>query len=188
MISRNMLLITLLLVVSLILSACARNENEPAPGPEPELVPTQVVEEPPPTPTDPPPTPEVEQPTPTPEPEVDDIPETGEGLLAAGAEIYIDACAGCHQNDGSGVQGIYPPLNNNPFVAANDPTGVTAVIITGRGGMPTFHDILDANEIAAVTSFIRSGWNNDAAPVSVEEVNQIWQQTGMPQEDEEEDD
>jgi mono/diheme cytochrome c family protein len=184
MVFKKSTLLVLFIAVSLIFTACAGNSNN-EPGPDPDLVPTQVVEEPPATPTAPPPTPEVVLPTPTPEPE-EEIPATGEELVIAGAAIYLDACAGCHQNDGSGVDGVYPPLNNNPFVTAENAQGVTAVIITGRGGMPTFHNILDEDEIAAVVSYIRNGWDNSASTVSADEVNEVWEETGMPQEEDEE--
>jgi mono/diheme cytochrome c family protein len=191
--SKRMLLILLIAASLMLISACGlletNNTNDtPEPGPDPEIVPTEVVAEPQPTFTPPEPTPELELPTPTPEPdeEEEEIPETGPELAIAGEDIYLDACAGCHMNDGSGVQAVYPALNNNPFVAAEDPGPVTQVIITGRGGMPTFHTILDPEELAAVVSYIRTAWNNNADFVTVEEVREIWDQTPYALEDDEE--
>jgi cytochrome c6 len=194
MIFKIRMLLVVFVIASVLLTGCGifntNNDATPEPGPDPEIIPTEVVVEPQPTFTPPEPTPELDIPTPTPEPdeeEEEEIPETGPELAQAGEAIYLDACAGCHMNDGSGVQGVYPQLNNNPFVTADDPGPVTRVVITGRGGMPTFHNILEVEEIAAVVSYIRSGWNNNADFVSVEEVTEVWEDTGMPGLEEEED-
>ena len=151
-----------------------------------ETTPTQITpdfpSEPPATFTPPPPTPEVRAATITPEP-TGSIPNTGEGLAQAGEAIFMEACAACHQPQGQGIPGWYPPLAGSGFVNAEDPAPLIAVVITGRGGMPSFHDILAADEIAAVITHIRSAWGNQGGPVDVDQVEQVWQQTGYPSEE-----
>jgi mono/diheme cytochrome c family protein len=49
-----------------------------------------------------------------------------------GATIYADKCASCHQADGSGVPGSFPPLRGNPNVA--DVAYVESVISDGLSG------------------------------------------------------
>lgn len=100
------------------------------------------------------------------------IPDTGE-LAMEGEFVYADQCATCHMEDGSGVEGTYPELDGTPFVLSPDATPVIEVVLHGREAMPAFSDILDDREIAAVVSYIRTAWTNDAGPVSPEEVQAL---------------
>ena len=87
-------------------------------------------------------------------------------LVEAGRSVYEDNCSGCHQPDGSGVSGVFPPLRDNPRVA--DSAHVQQVITGGltgemevagviyNGAMPAFSS-LSADEVAAVTVFIQEG-------------------------------
>ncbi len=45
---------------------------------------------------------------------------------------YASSCASCHQADGSGIPGTFPPLAGNP--AATDPAYVADVIGNGKSG------------------------------------------------------
>ncbi|WP_042056551.1 c-type cytochrome [Acidomonas methanolica] len=93
-----------------------------------------------------------------------------------GASVYLRECAICHQNDGSGVNRMFPPLDGNPVIVSDNPTSVANVIVNGgvlpptniapsSVAMPGFahgtHALSDA-DIAAVTNFIREGWSNQA--------------------------
>ena len=91
-------------------------------------------------------------------------------LLQEGERIYTTVCIACHQPDGKGIEGIYLPLAGNPLVTNEDPTYLISTILTGRGGMPSFQAIYSDEEIAAVASFVRQNWDNDAGPVSPEQV------------------
>jgi cytochrome c6 len=174
---KTTLLLTLAVIFALVLAACGTNQPEPTAMP---ILPTpEVPEQPVATWTAPPPTPAEELPTITPTPEEIEIPETGEELVQAGDEIYMDYCAACHQEQGEGFPGIYPPLAGSGFVTAQDPDQLVSVIITGRAGMPSFHPMLNASEIAAVVTFIRGAWGNSADPVSPSEVVTISQGTGL---------
>ncbi len=178
--SRRLLFCTALTLL-LVLAACTQGEAETSP--------TQITQEfpsePPATFTPPPPTPDVQVPSVTPEPTLN-IPNTGEGLADVGEDIFREACAACHQSQGQGAAGIYPPLNGSGFVNSEDPNPLVSVIITGRGGMPTFHNMLSPGEVAAVVTYIRGAWENDSDPVTVEQVRQVWQETGLPLEEDEE--
>lgn len=54
------------------------------------------------------------------------------GDTPEGAAIYADTCASCHQADGSGIPGSFPPLKGNPNVA--DQAYVESVIADGLSG------------------------------------------------------
>lgn len=94
----------------------------------------------------------------------------------AGAAVYLRECAICHQNDGSGVNRMFPPMDANPVVVTPNATSVVNVIVNGgilpptnlapsSVAMPGFshapHALTD-QEIADVTNFIRRNWSNQA--------------------------
>lgn len=87
-------------------------------------------------------------------------------LVEAGRTVYESNCSGCHQSDGAGVSGLFPPLRDNPRVADSAyvqqvlAAGLTGEIevngVTYNGVMPVFSS-LSADEIAAVTVYIQEG-------------------------------
>ncbi|MBV8298666.1 MAG: c-type cytochrome [Candidatus Eremiobacteraeota bacterium] len=99
----------------------------------------------------------------------------------SGAGIYAVKCASCHQPGGQG-SAAYPPLNQNPHVAAGDPKEMIATIVNGRSGpltvngttyngkMPTWKGQLSNADIAAVATFVRSAWSNRASAVTEQQV------------------
>ena len=94
-------------------------------------------------------------------------------LIAQGDEIYNSVCVACHQPEGAGFEGIYPALAGDPFVTLEDPAPVIRTVLQGRGGMPSFRNAYDDEEIAAVLSYIRQAWGNNAGPVTPDQVAEI---------------
>jgi mono/diheme cytochrome c family protein len=103
------------------------------------------------------------------------------GAMRRGAAIYSDACASCHLENGVGQPRYFPPLGPNAMLQQADPLGVEHVILAGsRIGtspshpspmtMPSFAWKLTDQEVADVSTFIRNSWGNQAAPVSVNDV------------------
>jgi mono/diheme cytochrome c family protein len=101
-----------------------------------------------------------------------------------GATVYVANCASCHQSNGQGVSGAFPPLANNPTVTGNPTAAITIVKdgLTGRvvvngatysGIMPPWGKQLSDTQIASVLSYIRSSWGNHAPGVSVAEVQAV---------------
>jgi mono/diheme cytochrome c family protein len=98
-------------------------------------------------------------------------------------------CVNCHQPDGQGVPGVFPPLAGNPRVQEGDGRYVAHTIIHGRSGEISIHGkqfnaimppigtqqgLSDA-EIAAVATYVRSAWGNQAPPVTEKMVaGQRW--------------
>jgi cbb3-type cytochrome c oxidase subunit III len=98
-----------------------------------------------------------------------------------GKALFLVNCAVCHQSNGRGG-GPYPPLAGNRDVNAVDSTNVIQTVLNGRtgpitvngvqygGNMPSWRDQLSNAEIAAVLSYVRSTWNNNAPAVSEDQV------------------
>lgn len=99
------------------------------------------------------------------------------GAMARGARIYDQRCAYCHGDQGQGQPGAFPALAGNRAVTMARPTNLIQVIAHGGYlpstagnprpyGMPPFGQELDASDVAAVLTYIRGSWGNDAAPVT----------------------
>ena len=110
-------------------------------------------------------------------------PSLAEDVRARGAKIYEQHCADCHGDRGEGAVGAFPALAANRAVVLHVPANLIRAVLSGgylpatRGnprpyGMPPFSHVLDDSDIAAVLSYIRSSWGNDASPVSALEVQQ----------------
>lgn len=117
----------------------------------------------------------------TPEP-VSEAQETE--LFATGEEIYNNTCIACHQAGGTGAESevaytYYPPLAGNPYVTLEDPAPVTQTVLFGRGGMPAFRGMSDM-EVAAVLTYVRQAWENDASAVSPELVAEVRAEFNVP--------
>lgn len=89
-----------------------------------------------------------------------------------GAPIFAANCAACHQPTGKGIPGAFPALAGDKFVVG-DPAKPVTVLLNGRGGMPTFRDVLDDGQIAGVLSYVRSTWGNKAPPVDPKLVTRL---------------
>lgn len=94
-----------------------------------------------------------------------------------GPQTYATHCVACHQGNGQGVGDAFPALAGNPFVTG-DPGPVIEVVLNGRGGMPSFASLSDA-EIAAVITHERTAWDNDAEPVTAEMVAAVREGGGL---------
>jgi len=101
-----------------------------------------------------------------------------------GGAVYLANCSSCHQADGKGIAGAFPPLAGNPAVTGN-PIAVIAIVKGGLEGrlvvngqaysgiMPRWRDVLSDEQIASVISYIRSAWRNNAPGVSVNDVQAV---------------
>jgi mono/diheme cytochrome c family protein len=99
-----------------------------------------------------------------------------------GQIVFENLCLNCHQPDGKGLPGIYPPLAGSDWVAS-DSNRLIEIIIRGAQGPITvngkpFDNImppsgLDNQQIADVLTYIRSHFGNTAAPISPEQVQSV---------------
>lgn len=84
----------------------------------------------------------------------------------SGPKIYAERCASCHQQDGRGLPGAFPPLVGSEWVRG-DPKVPVATVLHGlagpitvagaqfNGAMPAWKDMLSDEEIAAVVTHVR---------------------------------
>ncbi len=101
------------------------------------------------------------------------------GDLPDGAALFQSTCAACHQGNGQGIKGAFPPLAGSAVVNDENPELLVSIIIQGYdarpeyGQMPGFGDRLTDAEIAAIANHERTSWGNSAPELSEEEVRKI---------------
>ena len=50
------------------------------------------------------------------------------GNAADGKQVYESVCAACHRNDGMGMAGAFPPVNNSDYLKADIDRSISAVV------------------------------------------------------------
>ncbi len=109
-------------------------------------------------------------------------------VVALGSRVYQQNCQACHQADGQGVPGAFPPLVETEWVTGSEERLVRVVLhglqgpieVRGEeysGVMAPFGHLSDQN-VAAVLTYIRQEWGNDASEVSEETVAEIRREVG----------
>ena len=103
---------------------------------------------------------------------------------ASGAQIFSATCAACHQADGAGMANQYPPLAGSEFVNGDAQRLIHIVLrgLTGevevagetfKGEMPGWAPALNNAQVAAVLTYVRKSFGNNAPPVTAAKVAQI---------------
>jgi len=115
--------------------------------------------------------------------------QTTEKAQVSGATIYTSKCSVCHQANGQGMPGVFPPLVKSEYVLG-DPTIPVRIVLHGmqgpvevlgqtyHGAMPAWANQLNDDEIAAVVSYVRNELGgNTAEPVDADFVAKLRQET-----------
>jgi mono/diheme cytochrome c family protein len=101
-----------------------------------------------------------------------------------GSHVYQTNCSSCHQLNGQGTPGAFPPLADNPVVTG-DPVklihivkyGLTgAVAVDGKtfnGMMPAWGTQLSDADMASALTYVRSAWGNQGSPVTAAQVSAV---------------
>jgi mono/diheme cytochrome c family protein len=164
-----LMILRLALLSAAVLVACGG--SEPAAKPEPAK---PAAAPPPPAPPPPPPAPK-EEPLDlsklSPDEQKAKLMEIGEKVYKTGGKKGL-ACTTCHQDNGKGVAGAFPPLVGQKDHMGDCAKHATIVIkgmmgeivvdeVTYNGVMTPQGDLLDDLEIAAVITYERLSWGND---------------------------
>lgn len=94
-------------------------------------------------------------------------------ITTNGKKLYDDSCAGCHMQDGKGAKGAgyYPPLADNSKMQSK--YYIISVVMNGLRGMPSFHNMMNDEQIAAVTQYVHSDLNHFSDTVTAANVTQL---------------
>ncbi len=107
--------------------------------------------------------------------------------LSPGQEIYEMACLPCHQPEGKGLPGVYPPLAGSHLVQGDRAT-LVKILLHGLSGpitvagqnfggldsvpMPAMGGLTD-QQIADVLTYVRQDFGSNAGVVSADDVKRI---------------
>lgn len=111
-----------------------------------------------------------------------------QSILALGRQQYLTVCASCHGTDGKGMKRFAPPLARSEWVLGEEQRLILLVLQGMQGPvevnnkvydvpdilpeMPSF-STLDNNDLAAIMTYIRNAWGNQASPVQASNVGHI---------------
>ena len=89
-------------------------------------------------------------------------------LMAAGEKVYNANCAACHQATGAGIPPNFPSLIGSAVVKGPADAQI-AQVLKGKGIMPPFPNLSDA-DIAASVTYTRNSWGNASGVVQAGQV------------------
>jgi mono/diheme cytochrome c family protein len=111
--------------------------------------------------------------------------------IEVGKKLYNNAaCNTCHQPNGMGLPGAFPPLVGSEWVVGSEER-VIRIVLHGLVGpikvkgadynsaMPAFGRVAGSgynwtdDKVAAVLTYVRQEWGNQAGPISTEKVAEI---------------
>jgi mono/diheme cytochrome c family protein len=109
---------------------------------------------------------------------------TANDPILVGKNVFSKNCQACHQQNGAGMPGVFPPLVGSEWVTGpaeivvrillnglHEP--ITVAGATYNGAMPAWRDVLTDQEIAAVATYIRQWAPNAAPPVETDLVSKL---------------
>lgn len=112
---------------------------------------------------------------------------TLEQQIQAGAAQFTGTCSVCHQANGEGLPGVFPPLAKSDFLA-KDPKAALGIALNGLTGkvvvngkeynsvMPPMSQLND-DEIANILTFVFNSWGNDLGKVKASDVAEVRKNT-----------
>jgi len=120
-------------------------------------------------------------------------PPGGANYFNLGKAVYNKpSCVLCHQPNGQGTPGQFPPLAGSDWVLEPEPGRIIRAVLHGMQGGPikindqsfnfgasmvAWKDTFSDEEIAAVLTYVRQDWGNKAPDVTAERVKAVREKT-----------
>ena len=100
-----------------------------------------------------------------------------------GQVLYKTHCANCHQENGQGLAGLYPPIMGSDYLKKNK----ESVLCSMRNGLQdtivvngkTYHQPMPANtqlqalDVAEIATYIYNEWGNEKVITGVKSVQKV---------------
>ena len=110
-------------------------------------------------------------------------------VMARGEAGYLANCAACHQPDGTGLRGAFPPLAQSDYLLRDRDEVLTAALfglsgpitVNGEdynGVMPSVGH-LDDQVLADTLTYVLASWGNSGAAVRPAEVSALRSELGQ---------
>lgn len=123
------------------------------------------------------------------QPAADTATTAGTGTVAAATsgEALYQRCVTCHQMNGEGLTGNFPPLAGSEYVTASNVAVPIRIVLHGMQGPLTvkgteYNGIMPAygtgvemsdEEVAAVLTYVRQAWGNNAGAITAAQVAEV---------------
>jgi nitrite reductase (NO-forming)/hydroxylamine reductase len=114
---------------------------------------------------------------------------TVDELFLRGEAVYLANCSACHQPNGKGLPGAFPPLAGSDYLRGNRQEVMAAALfglsgpitvngVAYNGMMPSLGHLTD-EDLAAALTYVFGAWGNDLAAVSAAEVAALRSELGQ---------
>ena len=102
--------------------------------------------------------------------------------VQAGQALFAGTCSVCHQANGAGLPGVFPPLAKSDFLS--DAGHAIKVVLQGLSGkvtvngttynsvMPPMNQLND-DEVANILTYVLNSWDNPGGRVSANDVKKV---------------
>lgn len=99
-----------------------------------------------------------------------------------GKRIYDANCMACHQPNGQGIPGAFPPVANSDYLNADPARGIEAIVHGLEGPIKvngeSFNSVMPAmdltdEQIANVLTYVLNSWDNKGGEITVEQVKKV---------------
>jgi nitrite reductase (NO-forming) len=116
---------------------------------------------------------------------------TEKAQIDAGKSLFQGTCSACHQTEGQGVPGAFPPLASSDFLGKLDKKELIAIVLNGKEGkitvngsdydglMPPQSQLAD-DEVANILTYVLNSWGNRGGRITPDEVKQVRASTPRP--------
>ena len=111
--------------------------------------------------------------------------------VAAGKALFAGTCSTCHQANGEGIEGVFPPLAKSDYLITLKPEDLIAIPLNGHTGkltvngkefnsvMPPMSQMTD-DEIANILTYVLNSWGNAGGKITKEQVATVRASTPRP--------
>ncbi len=108
---------------------------------------------------------------------------TQQEQVDAGKVLFTGTCSVCHQTNGEGLAGVFPPLAKSDYIA-KDVKRMISTVLHGLSGkvtvngkeynsvMPPMNQLND-DEVANILSYVLNSWGNPGGRITADEVRKV---------------
>jgi nitrite reductase (NO-forming) len=110
---------------------------------------------------------------------------TKEILVAQGQKVFLNNCSMCHQPEGQGIPGVFPPLAKSDYLmglaGGKNREALVGIVLNGKTGKITvngkeYNQVmqpiagLSDQDLAAVLTYVTNAWGNSAPSFTLDEM------------------